>query len=177
MSGEKIVSSSFVWDKLVRITHWSVAIIIFANLLVTEGGETTHRYLGYVAVGLIFCRLIWALTKAKSPARFCDLIPRFHGFSEHFLELKQRRLTHLGHNAFGLLAVWAMWLCIIALSVTGWLDDTDWGIMNDIDDWHEGIASFLQAIVFLHISAVLVTGWWTGKNLIRRMIHDTSSQR
>lgn len=163
-------TTEFVWDKVVRITHWAVAFIVISNLFFNKGGATAHRYLGYTALGLIACRLLWSLTLAKSPARFRDLIPTISGFREHAKEIKQRQEGHhRGHNAFGLLAVWAMWGCIVALAVTGLLDDTDWGIDNDISDWHEGIANMLQIIVVLHVSAVLATSWWFKRNLVKAM--------
>lgn len=165
------IGTNFVWDKWVRLTHWSVALIVLVNLFVNKGGETPHRYLGYTALGLIVGRLLWSLTWAKKPARFRDLIPTIQGFREHFKEIKQREEgNHRGHNAFGLLAVWAMWGCILALGVTGYLDDTDWGIDNDINDWHAAFATLLQVIIVLHVSAVLATSWWFRRNLVKSMI-------
>lgn len=163
-------AADFVWDKVVRITHWSVAVIVFANLFFTKGGETPHRYLGYIALGLIGGRLLWSLTWANPPSRLLDLIPTVRGFREHLAEIKQRREgKHRGHNAFGLLAVWAMWACIVALGITGILYDSDWGIDNDIDDWHASIAEILKFIVILHIVAVLITSWWLKRNLVKSM--------
>lgn len=158
----------FAWDGVVRFTHWAVAAIVFANVFIDEAGEATHRYLGYTALGLVICRLLWSVTAAKSPARLRDLMPTIAGFGEHLSEIKQRHAgNHRGHNAFGLLAVWAMWGCIIALGVTGFLSDTDWGIDNDISDWHEAFATILQAIVVLHIIAVFATSWWLKHNLLK----------
>lgn len=163
----------FVWDKLVRASHWLVAAIVLLNLFITEEGEDAHQYLGYLAVALIAIRLIWSATFAKSPARFLDLIPTIDGFKRHFQEIKQRKENpnHSGHNAFGLLAIWLMWVCIIGLGVTGYLSDSDWGIDNDIDDVHELFANILQATVILHVFAVFVTSWWFKRSLVKAMIH------
>lgn len=164
-------NSNFVWDIVTRSTHWAVAIIVFANLFLNESGEIIHRYLGYIALGLIIIRLLWSLTLAKSPSRFIDLIPTSQGFREHVKEIKQRKEgLHHRHNAFGLLAVWAMWACIVLLGITGILYDTDWGIDNDIDDWHELVANLLQGIITLHISAVFLTSWWFKRSLVKSMI-------
>lgn len=164
------VTVSFVWDKVVRLTHWSVVLIVVANWFFNEGGETAHRYLGYTAMVLIVLRLLWSLTGAKAPARFRDLIPTPKGFYRHFQEIKKRQEgSHRGHNAFGLLAVWLMWGCIIALGVTGILDDTNWGIDAGVSDWHEALADFLQIIVVLHIIAVILTSWWFRRNLVKSM--------
>jgi len=45
-----------VWDILVRITHWTVAIGVIANLLFTEDGSELHAYVGYTVVGLVVIR-------------------------------------------------------------------------------------------------------------------------
>lgn len=168
------MSHQFIWDKVVRLTHWSVAIIVIANFFITEEGESLHQYLGYTAVGLVTVRLLWAATLASYPARLRDLTPTLAGFTRHWQEIKSRQATQsTGHNAFGLLAVWLMWGCIIGLGVTGYVSETDWGIMNDVSEWHELIATILQATVFLHIIAVFLTGWWLKYNLVKTMTRNT----
>lgn len=164
---------AFVWDKLVRLSHWLVAAIVLLNLFITEEGETPHRYLGYAAVTLIAIRIIWSLSWAKVPARFVDLIPTASGLKIHIQEIRQRQENpnHTGHNDFGLLAIWFMWLCIMGLGISGYLSDTDWGIDHDIDDIHEWIANFLQAVVILHVLAVFLTSWWFKRSLVKAMIH------
>lgn len=164
---------SFVWDKWVRLSHWLVAAIVLLNLFITEEGEQTHQYLGYVAVTLVFIRIIWSLSWAKAPARFSDLIPTISGLKSHIKEIRQRQesSSHIGHNDFGLLAIWFMWFCIVGLGISGYLSDTDWGIDNDIDDIHELIANLLQAVVILHVFAVFLTSWWFKRSLLKAMIH------
>lgn len=164
----------FVWDKVVRSVHWIVAIAVFANLFATPPGSPPHQVLGYVALGLVVLRLLWSFTGAKKPARFRDLMPTVSNAKHHLQDLQRGEDTaEPGHNAFGLLAVWAMWLCIIALAFTGYhaAGETDLYYDYNLDDWHEVIANILLAIVGLHILAVIATGWRVKRNLIRPMIH------
>ena len=35
------------WDPIVRITHWSIALAVLANALVTEEGSGPHIWVGY----------------------------------------------------------------------------------------------------------------------------------
>lgn len=166
-------TQSFVWDKLVRSTHWLVAAIIVCNSFIVEPGETLHQFLGYCAVSFVTLRIVWSLTWAEKPARFSDLIPTIKGLRTHWQEIITRQETAAhGHNAFGLLAIWAMWLCIFGLAFTGYTaENTDWGIMNDLDDWHEGLVIVLQTIIVLHVIAVYLTGKWFKRNLIKTMVH------
>lgn len=163
----------FVWDKIVRVTHWLVAAIVLVNSFILKPGSEWHQLLGFTAVGLVMLRILWSLSFAKAPARFRDLIPTPHGLIHHFQEIIQREETSLsGHNAFGLLAIWLMWVCIFALAFTGYTAEyTEWGIMNDLNDWHQYCVWLLQSIVILHIFAVFVTSWWFKRNLVKPMIH------
>lgn len=163
---------TFVWDKVVRSTHWLVAAIVVANSFVLKPGSESHQLLGFVAVGLVTLRILWSLSFAKAPARFCDLIPTPSGLLHHLQELIQRQETAPpGHNAFGLLAIWLMWACIFALAFTGYsAENTDWGIMNDLDDWHQYCVWLLQSVVILHVVAVFATGLWFKRNLVKPMV-------
>ncbi|MDO5091652.1 MAG: cytochrome b/b6 domain-containing protein [Cardiobacteriaceae bacterium] len=166
----------FVWDILVRLTHWGVAAAVIANLFITGRGDddATHRVMGMIAAGLILLRLLWALTFAKKPARLRDLIPTPGNACHHLQDLKRGEDTaEPGHNAFGLLAVWAMWLCILGLAFTGYHANEYTALAKTyaLDDWHEYLAKALMALVILHISAVILTSWRVKRNLVRPMIH------
>ena len=80
---------AFVWDILVRITHWGVAAAVLANLFVTPPGENVHQVLGYVAAALVAVRLLWSLTAAKKPARFRDLLPTPGNALHHLRDLQR----------------------------------------------------------------------------------------
>lgn len=169
------MNNGFVWDRVVRASHWLVALCVLLNLTITEEGESLHQFLGYGAAALVLIRLLWALSFAKKPARFCDLIPSPKAFYEHFQALATRQKeSQLGHNPFGLLAIWSMWLCIFALAVSGYLSETDWGIMNDVSEVHEVFAGLLQVVVILHISAVFIMGWWFKHSFIQAMLRRPS---
>lgn len=165
---------AFVWDVLVRITHWGVAAAVIANLFFTEEGENLHQVLGYVAVGLVGLRLLWAMTLAKKPARLRDLMPTPANAIHHLQELKTGKETaEPGHNAFGLLAVWTIWFCIAALAFTGYhaANYTELDERFSLDKWHEFFANAMLALFILHISAIILTSWRLKRNLVRPMIH------
>ncbi|MDO4776906.1 MAG: cytochrome b/b6 domain-containing protein [Cardiobacteriaceae bacterium] len=167
---------AFVWDILVRLTHWGVAGAVIANLFFTGRGDedATHRILGMVAAGLVIIRLLWAMTLAKKPARLRDLVPTPGNAVHHLRDLQRGEETaEPGHNALGLLAVWAMWFCIVGLAFTGYHANeyTDLAERFSLDDWHEYLAKALLVLFILHVSAVFLTSWRLKRNLVRPMIH------
>jgi cytochrome b len=66
-----------LWDPLIRLCHWSLAIAFFANWFFTEEGEDWHQWLGYWAgaaallrVGCEHCvdgsrNAIWATQRSE----------------------------------------------------------------------------------------------------------------
>lgn len=168
------MAEKFVWDIVVRITHWVVACAVIANLFFTEPGENVHKIMGFIAIGAVALRLLWSFTLAKMPARLRDLIPTPTNARHHLNELKRGEDSGaVGHNAFGLLAVWAMWGCLAALAFTGYhaANFTDLSETYALDNWHETAANILLALFVLHIAAILFTSWRLKRNLVRPMIH------
>lgn len=161
----------FVWDKVVRASHWLVALAVLANLFLTKPASLPHQILGYLAVAAIAIRLLWSVSFASFPARFRDLIPTPRGIKAHWQELKQGREEALGHNHWGRAAIWALWLCVMGLAWTGTLIrlEHDWYYDYHLDDVHEALANILLSLVVLHIAAVCLSSWRLGNRLLHRM--------
>jgi cytochrome b len=49
-----------VWDRLVRLPHWSVAALVLFDYFGDDSGGPLHRNLGYLAAALLLLRLAWA---------------------------------------------------------------------------------------------------------------------
>ncbi|WP_448248826.1 cytochrome b/b6 domain-containing protein [Thalassotalea agariperforans] len=159
------------WDWLVRLTHWSVAVLFLTNYYLTEKGSENHEYVGWTLLGLIVTRLLWGVTLAAGPNRLSAFVPNVTSVKQHFLELKTRKAEKgVGHNPFGAIAIYLMWAGLISCSLTGWGMDTDWGFENDVDQWHEFAVDFTFAIVCVHVSAVTLVSFWLRKNLIKAMV-------
>lgn len=161
-----------VWDIWVRITHWAVALGIFANLIATEGGSDVHEYIGYAVAALVVARLIWGFIGTKY-ARFSNFFPTPRRIKQHIGEIKAHRFndSHLGHNPFGALMMFALWGVILALGVTGYLQTTDrfWGD-DTIQQIHELLANSWWVLVPLHVAAAIIMGRLQQQNLIKSMI-------
>ncbi|MDO4435152.1 MAG: cytochrome b/b6 domain-containing protein [Cardiobacteriaceae bacterium] len=171
------MKEKFTWDRLVRSSHWVVAFCVLANLFWLRPASTPHQALGYLAVALVLVRLTWSVLGASEPARFRDLIPTPKGLLRHIQELKHREHRQNGHNHFGLLAIWLMWFCIAGLAFTGYHAANETELLDklydkgyELDEIHGQIAWVLQAIVGLHVVAVILSSWWLKHDLVRPMI-------
>ena len=58
-------ASVAVWDRFVRLCHWSLATGFGANWL-NEGGDPPHRWIGYTAVALVLCRVVWGVIGSEA---------------------------------------------------------------------------------------------------------------
>ena len=161
-----------VWDILVRVTHWTVAAGIIANLLFIEDGSELHEYVGYTVVGLVVIRLIWGLI-GTGYARFSDFFPTPARIKNHLANIRQRRNDeqHLGHKPLAAIMVLALWAVIIGLGISGYLMES--GILGNKDlfeEGHELLANSLYLFIPLHIIAAIVMSYWQRQNLIKSMI-------
>lgn len=162
-------SDVVIWSRLVRLTHWLVAVCVLVNLLNETG--FLHRAIGYVCVGLVLLRIIEGVFINRETASRLYW-PSFSAIKAHIQELFSGRVyVYVGHNPLGQLAVYVMWLLIILLALTGWLSRTDqyWG-----EDWpvdiHEMLSDALLGMVVLHLLAVVLMSKLQGNNLIRAMM-------
>lgn len=159
-----------VWDRVVRITHWSVATLVLWDLFEDSGGPL-HRNLGYVAAALVAVRLIWGVVGSPN-ARFATWWPRLSTVRSYAASLRARKpMKFTSHNPIGALGMLAMWGLILALAATGWLSRLDafWG-----EDWpidvHAWLAYTLAALVVVHVSAAIIMSVLHKDNLVVAML-------
>ncbi|OCA64625.1 cytochrome B [Aeromonas piscicola] len=160
----------FHWDSLVRLTHWGVAAACIGNLWLNEAGEEWHEWLGYAAMALISLRLVWGLSFARGHARLRALIPSRADFRQQAVELRERAPATPGHHGSGKLAVWALWLTVLATAGSGWFQNTELGFELGADDWHVWCTWTLQGMIALHLTALAFTSWRQRSNLVARML-------
>ncbi|MGL5661891.1 MAG: cytochrome b/b6 domain-containing protein [Aeromonas sp.] len=163
-------ANPFRWDGLVRLTHWSVALICISNLWVNEAGEEWHEWLGYGAIGFIMLRLLWGVSFAKGDARLVALIPTHDDFRQQARDLRERLPPAPGHHGSGKLAVWVLWLLVLATAGSGWFQNTELGFELGADEWHLWCTWALQGLIGLHLLAIVLTSWRQRSNLVMRML-------
>ncbi|TBO33905.1 hypothetical protein EYS42_00130 [Aquabacterium lacunae] len=162
------------WDRLVRSTHWAVALLVAFNLL-NEEGARWHRWAGYTVALLVLARLAWGLLLAPrhSPARLSAWWPRPSQVLLHVrLLLAGDRQAHgVGHNPLGACMVLAFWSVLLGLGLSGWMMQQDaWWGAEWLEDGHELLASTLWALVPLHVAGAMLEGWRVRRNLVVAMV-------
>ncbi|MDO9203827.1 cytochrome b/b6 domain-containing protein [Methylotenera sp.] len=170
MQADLLKTNDSTWPLLVRLTHWAVATGVLISFFNESG--FWHRFIGYACVALVLLRIADGLWFSRSmTSKF--YLPKIADIKMHLKELVAGKISHhRGHNPLGQCAVYVMWLVIIFLALTGWLSRTDqfWG-----EDWpvdvHQVLSYLLQAMVILHLLAVVVVSKLQGRNLIKAMVH------
>ena len=159
------------WDAVVRGIHWLVAALFYTNYFLTESGEWWHRKIGWAILCLLALRIIWGLTAARGPNRLASFTPSRRAWRAHWRELCTRQTSPtVGHNPAGAVAIYLMWLGLAAAALSGWLQNTDWGIDHSVDDWHQWITKAVFWLTMVHLSAVALVSWRLRKNLTRAML-------
>ena len=158
-----------------RIVHWSVAILFFANYFFTDHGYQLHQRIGWAVLILVGIRLLWGLSLAKAPSSIASFFPTITRFKHHIHELKTReKPAEVGHNPLGALAIFFMWGGLIVAVLSGWGYDTDWAWDNGYEEilhtTHETSVDLIFYVVCLHIAAVVFMSFWSRRNLIKAMI-------
>lgn len=160
-----------VWDRFVRVFHWSLVVCILINFFVIDDGETLHRFLGYTASALVLARIVWGFIGSRH-ARFADFFPTPSRIRQHLHHLKSgTRDEYPGHNAVGAVMMLVLLVLTLALGITGYMQGSDafWG-EEWVQELHEGLASTLIACAGLHALAAIIMGRIEGTNLIAAMV-------
>jgi cytochrome b len=164
------------WTVFVRLTHWLIACCVMINFFNDTG--FWHRFIGYACITLVFLRLVYGLWLSKEPSS-AFYIPNIANIKMHISALKAKQhKTYIGHNPLGQWAVYAMWVLLLLLVLSGWMSRTDdyWG-----EDWpvdiHLILSRLLQALVVLHLLAIIVISNRLKQNLVKAMVLGESSKK
>jgi cytochrome b len=159
-----------VWDPLVRIFHWSLAILFFFAFLTGDEWDKPHEIAGYIVGGLVVFRILWGLVGSRH-ARFSDFVYRpstVIAFLKDSLRFRAGR--YLGHNPAGGAMVIALLLAIAVICVTGYMMTLDawWGV-EWVEEVHEAAANTTLVLVGLHLLGVILASFEHRENLVRAM--------
>lgn len=108
-----------LWDPVVRLTHWGIALSVVLNGLIDEGGSLLHVSLGWLVMALLVLRLVWgALGPAE--ARFSAFPPNPLAALRHLGQLLGGRVRHYpSHNPAGAMMAYAFWAVLALVVATG----------------------------------------------------------
>ncbi len=108
-----------LWDPVVRLTHWGIAVAVLANALVTKGGSLTHVSLGWLVMALLLLRLVWGVL-GPAEARFSAFPPNPVAAARHLRHVLAGQVGHYpSHNPAGALMVYAFWAALAVVTATG----------------------------------------------------------
>ena len=109
-----------LWDPVVRITHWGIAVSVLVNAALDEGGSLLHVSLGWLVMALLLLRLVWGVL-GPGEARFSAFPPNPVAALRHLGQLAWRKgVRHYpSHNPAGAMMAYAFWACLALVTVTG----------------------------------------------------------
>lgn len=185
-----------LWDPVVRLTHWSLAIVVLLNTVVNEAGSVPHVLTGWAALAILALRLVWGVL-GPTEARFSAFPPAPKAALTHLADLVARRpRVYPSHNPAGALMVYTLWATLavlvgtgIAMTGTGPLGTMerseavrtmDWSDLDlgesrgEAGEWleevHEMASTLILVLAALHVVGVAVESRATGRNLVPPML-------
>ncbi len=173
-------STRKVVDIPTRMFHWLFAFC-FVGAYVTADGESfrlLHVTLGYTMAGLLGFRLVWGLIGPRH-ARLGVLARKLSGtfgWLKSFRTLKS--LSDIkwqqGQNILMALAVAALLLTVIPITLTGYATYNEWG-GKWLQHIHEAVGEFYLFLVIAHLVLIAMLSLLRWKNQAMPMVTGRTS--
>lgn len=160
-----------VWDRFVRLFHWSTASLVLIAFLTTDDARWLHELAGYLVLVLIAARLAWGLIGTRH-ALFISFVAGPRAVLRYLVLLRAGRAPrYIGHNPAGGAMILALLLLLTIVAGSGWLSETDayFGVPW-VDHLHHYSAHLLLVFVGLHVAGAVVSSWLHRENLVLAMI-------
>jgi cytochrome b len=189
-----------LWDPLIRLTHWGVALGVLANAALTEAGGTAHVWVGWGVMGLLALRLVWGLV-GPAEARFSAFPPAPRAALAHLgALLRGRPKTYASHNPAGAIMAYTLWACLAGVIATGLIMTDarsplsiaeekaavaagDWsalvkkpesrqddGFRDAVEEVHGVLANLILFLAAAHVCGVIVEGRAIRRPLVGAML-------
>lgn len=158
-----------IWDPIIRIFHWTVALAFLLNYFVLEEGEEPHELAGYYILFALAVRIIWGFVGSQN-ARFRSFFPTIEGVKKHLSSLLRGEIpAENGHNPVGALMIFALLFGLFATGLSGWLLEST-GHEHWLKEVHETAANTTMLLVVIHVAAVVFFTYKGPRNLVRQMV-------
>jgi cytochrome b len=161
-----------VWDRPVRVLHWTLVASIALGWLTTLLWFGAHQPVGWVALAAGALRLAWGFAGSRH-SRFAQFVRAPRATFAYMRQIgRGTEPRHLGHNPLGAWMIVALLANVIALCLTGWLYTTDalWGDQT-VEMLHRVFAWGLLGLIALHVGGVIFTSLRQRENLVRAMLN------
>lgn len=182
-------NSTLVWDLLVRVFHWSLAIFFLLAYFLEGAGLRLHTHVGYTVALLVLFRVVWGAIGSES-ARFRNFAVWPWKSIRYVMQLARGQASsYRGHNPAGaamtvallatLLLTALSGVALYALEGSGPLADTivmSWpgGLLAEV---HEYSADLSLVLIVVHVGGVLFSSYIYGENLTRSMLTGYKNKR
>lgn len=113
------MSQVYVWDKFIRVFHWSLVALFIISYLTGDELQFIHTWSGYSITVLIFARLGWGFIGSKY-ARFSEFVQtpkKVMAYLKQIASGKPKR--YLGHNPAGGAMVVAILVALAGTTFSG----------------------------------------------------------
>lgn len=164
-------SQILVWDRIVRLGHWLLAIS-FAVAYISAESERwriVHVVSGCVVFATVVMRIVWGFIGSRHAIFSSFIKAPIHAW--RYLEsLAEKQPTHsTGHNPAGGWAVLGLLSLSLLASITGWMAYNNIG-GSKLGEWHELVANSAVLLIALHVIAVIVSSYLHRENLVLAML-------
>jgi cytochrome b len=176
------LSQVYVWDRFVRLFHWTLVAAFFIAYLTEDDLLTVHVWAGYVVGALVVARIVWGFIGPQH-ARFSDFVYAPGETLRYVRDLLLFRAErHLGHSPGGGVMIVLLLAFLAATVVTGLVvygGEQQAGPLagmlskdfaESFEEVHELIANITLALVLAHIAAVVLASFVFRENLVRAMV-------
>ncbi len=180
-----------VWDLPIRLFHWVLVVLIASAWGTQEWNRMNwHKWIGYTILTLLLFRVVWGCMGSDT-ARFGRFLRSPVAALRHLAHLGRREPDHeIGHNAAG------GWMVLVMLALVGvqagtglFANDLDDGgntegplmhlVSKDQSDWlghiHALNFNLVEAVILLHVLAIVAYAALKRQNLVRPMLTGTKS--
>ncbi|MFM7332864.1 MAG: cytochrome b/b6 domain-containing protein [Tabrizicola sp.] len=114
-----VKTSPSLWDPVVRLTHWGIAVSVLLNALLDEGGSLLHVSVGWIVMALLVMRMVWGVL-GPAEARFSAFPPNPITALRHLRQLIAGRVQdYPSHNPAGAMMAYVFWATLAVVTVTG----------------------------------------------------------
>ncbi|MBW8815643.1 MAG: cytochrome b/b6 domain-containing protein [Caulobacterales bacterium] len=172
-----------LWDAPIRLVHWLLVGLIAFAWWSRKDHLDWHRWAGYAVLGLVIFRVYWGFAGAGA-ARFASFVKGPRATLAYLATVPRRTPSGTpGHNPLGALSILAILVALALQTVTGLfavdVDGIESGPLSDrvsfetgrrLAELHEQAFTALEALIALHVAAVLFYLVWKRTDLVGPMI-------
>ena len=160
-----------VWDRFVRLFHWTLAGLVLLAFLTTDDARWLHELTGYAVLALIAARIVWGIIGTRH-ALFISFVAGPRAVLRYLMLLRDGRAPrYLGHNPAGGAMIVALLALLMIVAGSGWMSETDtWFGVPWVDHLHHIAAHLLLGLIGLHVAGVVASSWMHRENLVLAMI-------